>query len=76
VLVDQPQQMGFRNLIFQTEVVEQRFGAVVLPHHNQQASDDEHHIEYVQMLSSDMLLRNLIPLIDVTFSTPTGSYNS
>jgi len=25
VLVDQPQQVGFRNLIFQTEVVEQRF---------------------------------------------------
>jgi hypothetical protein len=24
------------------------------------------------MLSSNMLLRNLIPLIDVTFSTPTG----
>jgi hypothetical protein len=25
VLVDQPQQMVFRNLIFQTEVIEQRF---------------------------------------------------
>src|SRR5580692_2829269 len=41
VLVDQPQQVGFRNLIFQPEVVEQRFGAVVLPHHDQQASDDQ-----------------------------------
>jgi hypothetical protein len=28
VLVDEPQQMVFRNLIFQTEVVEQCFGAV------------------------------------------------
>src|SRR6266568_9505587 len=26
------------------------------------------------MLSSNMLLPNLIPLIDVTFSTPTGDY--
>jgi len=31
VLVDQPQQMGFRNLVFQAEIVEQRFRAVVLP---------------------------------------------
>jgi hypothetical protein len=37
--------MIFRNLIFQAEVVEQRFGAVVLPHHDQQAcenSDPQH----------------------------------
>jgi hypothetical protein len=27
------------------------------------------------MLSSNMLLLNLIPLIDVTFSTPTPGYN-
>jgi hypothetical protein len=26
------------------------------------------------MLSSNMLLQNLIPLIDVTFSTPTGDF--
>jgi hypothetical protein len=26
------------------------------------------------MFSSTMLLTNLIPLIDVTFSTPTGDY--
>jgi hypothetical protein len=31
VLVDQPQQVGLRNLIFQAKVIEQRFGAVVLP---------------------------------------------
>jgi hypothetical protein len=28
------------------------------------------------MLPSNMLLLNLIPLIDVTFSTPTGHYTS
>jgi hypothetical protein len=69
VLFDQPQQMSLRNLIFQTEVIEQRFGAVVLPHHDQQASDDENPTEHGRMLSSNMLLLNLILLIHVTFST-------
>jgi len=41
VLFNEPQQMSLRNLIFQAEVIEQSFGAVVLPHHDQQASDDE-----------------------------------
>src|SRR5437763_172836 len=63
--------MVLGNLIFQTEVVEQRFTAVVLPHHDQQASDDRNQTEHGRMLSSNMLLRNLILLIDVTFSTPT-----
>jgi hypothetical protein len=40
VLFDEPQQVGFRNLIFQAEVVEQRFRAVLLPHHDQQASEN------------------------------------
>jgi hypothetical protein len=39
-------RVGFRNLIFQTEVVEQRFGAVVLPHHDQQPSDDQNPTEH------------------------------
>src|SRR5207245_3213697 len=72
VLVDQPQQVGFRDLVFQAEVIKQRFGAVVLPHHDQQASDNENQTKHVRMLSSNMLLPNLIPLIDVTFSTPSG----
>src|SRR5438034_5517617 len=72
VLLDQPQQMVLGNLIFQAEVVEQRFRAVVLPHHDQQASDDRNQTEHGRMLSSNMLLRNLILLIDVTFSTPTA----
>ena len=71
MLVDQPQQVVFRNLIFQAEVIEQRFRAVVLPHHDQQASDDQNQTEHGRMLSSNMLLLNLILLIDVTFSTPT-----
>src|SRR5713226_8215777 len=74
VLFDEPQQVGFRNLIFQAEVVEQRFRAVVLPHHDQQASDDRNRTEHGRMLSSNMLLLNLILLIDVTFSTPTGNF--
>ena len=72
--LDESQQVGFRNLIFQPEVVEQRFRAVVLPHHDQQASNDQNQTEHGQMLSSSMLLLNLILLIDVTFSTPTGHY--
>jgi len=39
---------GLRNLIFQAEVVEQCFGAVVLPHHGQQTSDDRNPIEHGQ----------------------------
>ena len=46
VLVDQPQQMMFGNLIFQAEVIEQGFGAVVLPHHDQQTSGDENPTEH------------------------------
>jgi hypothetical protein len=74
--ISQPQQMSLRNLIFQTEVIEQSFGAVVLPHHDQQASDDENPTEHARMLFSNMLLLNLILLIDVTFSTPTPDFNS
>jgi hypothetical protein len=47
----------------------------VLPHHDQQASDDQNQTEHGRMLSSNMLLLNLILLIDVTFSTPTPDYN-
>src|SRR5205814_7015093 len=47
VLVDQPQQVGFRNLIFQAELIEQRYGAVALPHHDQQASDNQNQTEHV-----------------------------
>ena len=42
--------MSLWNLIFQAEVVEQCFGAVVLPHHDQQASDDENQTELGQDL--------------------------
>src|ERR1017187_4866628 len=46
VLFNESQQMSLWNLIFQAEVVEQRFGAVVLPHHDQQASDDQNQTEH------------------------------
>src|SRR5579864_1814291 len=39
VLVDEPQQMIFRNVIFQTEVVEQRLTTGLVSHHDQQASN-------------------------------------
>ena len=51
VLVDEPQQMVFRHMIFQTEVIEQRFGAVVLPHHDQQASEDRNAAMHVEVLN-------------------------
>ncbi len=76
VLFNEPQQVGLRDLIFQAEVVEQRFRAVVLPHHDQQASDDRNQTEHGRMLPSNMLLLNFILLIDVTFSTPTGFINN
>jgi hypothetical protein len=37
---NESQQMVLRNLIFQTEVVEQRFRTRVLSHHDQQASEN------------------------------------
>jgi hypothetical protein len=44
----------------------------MLPHHDQQASDDRNQTEHKRMLRSNTPLLNLILLIDVTFSTPTG----
>ncbi len=46
VFFDESQQVGLRNLIFQTEKIEQRFGAVVLPHHDQQASNDQNQTKH------------------------------
>jgi hypothetical protein len=71
VLFNEPEQVGLRNLIFQAEVVEQPFAAVVLPHHDQQTSHDHNPTEHEQIPSSSMLLLNLSPPIAVSFSTPT-----
>jgi hypothetical protein len=38
-------------LIVQTEVIEQRFLAGVIPHHDQQASDDENPTEHGRITS-------------------------
>jgi hypothetical protein len=47
VAVDQAQQVVFRNLIFDAEVVKQRLRTVVVPHHKQPASENgdcvQHH---------------------------------
>jgi len=74
VLFYQPQQVGFWNLIFQTEIIEQCFRTLVVSHHDQQASDDQNQTEHGRMPSSNTPLLNLILLIDVTFSTPTPGY--
>jgi hypothetical protein len=50
VLVDQSQQIVFRNLIFQTEVVEQSLRTRVLPHHNQHTSVRENTTQHEQIL--------------------------
>jgi len=45
-----------------------------LPHHDQQAPDDQNQTEHGRMLCSNMLLLILISLIGVTFSTPTRHF--
>jgi len=40
VFVDEPQKMVFWNLIFEPEVIKQRFGTGVLSHHDQQPSEN------------------------------------
>ena len=48
----------------------------MLPHHDQQASEDRNQPEHGRMLSSNTLPLNLTSLIEVTFSTPTPVCNS
>ena len=48
----------------------------MLPHHDEQASDNRNPTKHGQTLSSNMLLLNFILLIDVTFSTPTFIANN
>src|SRR5882724_4015114 len=76
VFFDEPQQLGLGNLIFPAEVVEQRFRTVVLPHHDQQASEngDPQHGKHSSFLLITMLLPPFRSLITVTFSTPTPVY--
>jgi hypothetical protein len=70
VFFDEPQQVGLRNLTLQAEVIEQRFGAIVLPIMISRPPRIKIKQSMGRMLSSNMLLLNLILLIDVTFSTP------
>ena len=63
-----------RNRWRQIRLRERGVLAMAKPHHDQQASDDENPTEHGGTLPSNMLLLNLTPLIDVTFSTPTPHY--
>ncbi len=68
--------MRLRNLIFQAEVVEQGFGTIVLPHHDEQASengDPEKHGKEFSYPCTTLLLPFSL-LIAVTFSTPTPGF--
>ncbi|MGA2689234.1 MAG: hypothetical protein ABSE85_14315, partial [Candidatus Korobacteraceae bacterium] len=44
MLVDEPQQVVFGDVLFQSEIVEQRFGTGMLSHHDQQSSEDQNHV--------------------------------
>jgi hypothetical protein len=61
-----------RNVIVEFEVIEQRFGTGVLPHHDQQASASE----ITQYMEPMLPCTALYLLIRVTFSTPTPDNNS
>jgi hypothetical protein len=71
VSFDEPQQVGLRNLIFQAKVVEQRFRARLLPHHDEHASENGDPAEHGKdfFLAPRSATTHL--LITVTFSTPT-----
>ena len=58
------------------QIVRQCVEAGLLSHHDPHASDGQNQTEHGQMLSSSTLLLNLILLIDVTFSTPTGYFSA
>jgi hypothetical protein len=75
MLIDQSQQVILWNLIFQSEVVEQRFRACVLTHHERSSSESGHPQQHGQT----MLLNNshchsdfiTIASFVLSFSTPT-----
>src|SRR5262249_20666744 len=73
VLVDQPKQVVFGNVLFQPEVVKQCFRAGVLSHHDRQASGNED--QAVHGSDASLVPRSHL-LIRVTFSTPTPDRNS
>jgi hypothetical protein len=67
VLINQPQQVVFGNVVAQLEVVKQGFRTGVLAHHDQQASSNEDHAVHGTILpctAAHLLIR-------VTFSIPT-----
>ena len=65
--------VGFRNLIFQAEIVEQRFRAACCPIMISRPPAMRSK-QSMGLLPSNLLLLNLILPIAVIFSTPTGHY--
>ena len=61
-----------RNVIVEFEVIEQRFGSGVLPHHDQQASVDKDHAVHG---TNDSLYRAL-PAYQSDFFNTRGRYHS
>jgi hypothetical protein len=62
VAINQAQQMIFRNLIFQAEVVKQRLLTGMVSHHEQQASKG----------NGEQQHRELWPAYNVNFAPPTS----
>ena len=63
VAIDQAEQMIFRNLIFQAEVIEQRLRAGLVSHHEQQASE----------CSGEQQHRELWPAYNLNIAPPQAS---
>src|ERR1700679_3988898 len=80
MLINQTQQMIFRNLIFQSEVIKQRFRARVLTHHERWSSDngDPQHHCHTMLPSTPFCHTDFMKISKfvLTFSTPTPVGNS
>ena len=71
-----PARLFFWNLIFQTEIIEQRFRAGVVHHHDQQPYEDRNPAQHEKELFPSNMLAKSHLLISVTFSSTTPGYNS
>ena len=68
-LVDEPEPMGFRNLVFPTKVIEKRFGTSVVSHHDHRPP----RMSIRQYMKGMFLCTAPHLVIRVTFSTPTSN---
>src|SRR5438132_3262740 len=77
VAIDQAQQVVFRNLIFDAEVVEQRLRTVVLPQHKQPTSENGDCLQHHYLSSAyNLAVVAVASTNSVTFSTPTRFYDN